>query len=128
MLAIPIDDASTCHLASCLGASLKAGYEMYPYLQGLYKSTNAPSYNHPTHDPTACTSFNKHGMVYVKENTSSLKHLQEQQIQYNVSSITSVPQARHSITNQDGYAYVTDSMKNNTIEDKSIANVKKLYL
>lgn len=67
MLAIPIDDASTCDLASCLGASLKAGYKMYPFLQGLCKSSAASLFDDPTNDPTAHAAPNKHGMVHIKE-------------------------------------------------------------
>lgn len=112
VLAIPIDDASTCHLASCLGASLKAGYKMYPYLQGLYKSTNTPSFKHPTNDPTSCPNLNKHGMVYVEEKTPSL---QEHRYEFNnTASVNPVPQERYGITSQNGYACANGRMENGT--------------
>lgn len=58
-------------------------------------------------------------MVYIKEKTSSFKHLQEQRISYyNVSLMNPVPQLRHCIANQGDYACVTDRMKYDMMEDE----------
>ena len=108
MLAIPIDDASTCHLASCLGASLEAGYKMYPYLQGLYKPDDASTFHSPMYEQSTHTCPNKHGMVRIKERASSLKHILATKVEYyNMASVNSDPQERHCVTHEDDYACVT---------------------
>lgn len=116
VLAIPIDDASTCHLASCLGASLKAGYKMYPYLQGLYKPANISS-DHKTNGSTAHTGPNKHGMVYIKEKTSHIKCIQEQKDEvHNMTPVNQVPREMHPNSNQNDYLCVRGGMENDTVD------------
>lgn len=115
VLAIPFDDASTYHLASCLGANLEAGYKMYPYLQSLYTSANASAFHSPMYEPRAGTCPNKHGMVYIKEKASSLKHIQEPKSKHwNMASAILDPQEGPCITHENGYASVTDRIENNT--------------
>lgn len=59
MLEIPLEDAATHPLASCLGAALESGQNMYRDLQMLYLSASTPSSDRSS----VCHS--SHGMVRV---------------------------------------------------------------
>lgn len=53
VLEIPLEDAATHPLASCLGATVESGHNMYRDLQMLYLSESTPSRDRPSMHPPA---------------------------------------------------------------------------